>query len=418
MFIDVVPNGRSAPAVLLRESWREGKRVRKRTIANLGALPPAVIDGLRVLLAGGTAVARPEEIFEIQRALPHGHVAAVVGMLRKLDLPRLLSRTPSRERDLAVALIASRLIAPGSKLATLRALTVETASSSLGRVLDLGAIEEREIYAALDWLGAQQDHLERALARRHLKDGTLVLYDVSSSYLEGRCCELARHGYSRDHRPDRPQIVYGLLCDRDGRPVAIEVFEGDTGDPSTLPAQVEKLKRRFGLKHVVLVSDRGMITQARLREDLRPAGLDWITSLRAPQIQALTEGGALQLSLFDERDLAEITTPDYPGERLIVCRNPDLARERARKREDLLVATERDLSRIAAQVRRRHAPLRGQAEIGLAVGAVVDAHKMAKHFDLAITEHSFTYSRNPRGSPARPGSMASTSSAPVCRRRP
>jgi Transposase DDE domain len=393
MFIDVVPNGRSAPAVLLRESWREGKRVRKRTIANLGALPPAVIDGLRVLLAGGTAVARPEEIFEIQRALPHGHVAAVVGMLRKLDLPRLLSRTPSRERDLAVALIASRLIAPGSKLATLRALTVETASSSLGRVLDLGAIEEREIYAALDWLGAQQDHLERALARRHLKDGTLVLYDVSSSYLEGRCCELARHGYSRDHRPDRPQIVYGLLCDRDGRPVAIEVFEGDTGDPSTLPAQVEKLKRRFGLKHVVLVGDRGMITQARLREDLRPAGLDWITSLRAPQIQALTEGGALQLSLFDERDLAEITTPDYPGERLIVCRNPDLARERARKREDLLVATERDLSRIAAQVRRRHAPLRGQAEIGLAVGAVVDAHKMAKHFDLAITEHSFTYSR-------------------------
>ena len=393
MFIDVVPNGRSAPAVLLRESWREGKRVRKRTIANLGALPPAVIDGLRVLLAGGTAVARPEEIFEIQRALPHGHVAAVVGMLRKLDLPRLLSRTPSRERDLAVALIASRLIAPGSKLATLRALTVETASSSLGRVLDLGAIEEREIYAALDWLGAQQDHLERALARRHLKDGTLVLYDVSSSYLEGRCCELARHGYSRDHRPDRPQIVYGLLCDRDGRPVAIEVFEGDTGDPSTLPAQVEKLKRRFGLKHVVLVGDRGMITQARLREDLRPAGLDWITSLRAPQIQALTEGGALQLSLFNERDLAEITTPDYPGERLIVCRNPDLARERARKREDLLVATERDLSRIAAQVRRRHAPLRGQAEIGLAVGAVVDAHKMAKHFDLAITEHSFTYSR-------------------------
>jgi len=395
MFIDVVPNGRSAPAVLLRESWREGKRVRKRTIANLGALPPAVIDGLRVLLAGGTAVARPEEIFEIRRALPHGHVAAVIGMIRKLDLPRLLSRTPSRERDLAVALIASRLIAPGSKLSTLRALTAETASSSLGRVLELGAIEEREIYAALDWLGAQQDHLERALARRHLKDGTLVLYDVSSSYLEGRCCELARHGYSRDHRPDRLQIVYGLLCDRDGRPIAIEVFEGDTGDPSTLPAQVAALKRRFGLKHVVLVGDRGMITATRLREDLKPAGLDWITSLRAPQIQALAEGGALQLSLFDERNLAEITTPDYPGERLIVCRNPELTRERARKREELLVATERDLSRIAGQVRRRHGPLRGQAEIGLAVGAVINAHKMAKHFDLTITEDSFTYSRKP-----------------------
>src|SRR5208282_2350618 len=315
MFIDVVPNGRSAPAVLLRESWRESKRVRKRTIANLGPLPPAMVDGLRVLLAGGTAVARPEEVFEIQRALPHGHVGAVVGMMRKLDLPRLISRTASRERDLALAMIASRLIAPDSKLATLRALSPETASSSLGRVLDLGVIEEREIYAALDWLGGQQARIERALARRHLKDGTLALYDVSSSYLEGRCCELARHGYSRDHRPDRLQIVYGLLCDREGRPIAIEVFvtrsvlshDGDTGDPSTLPAQVEKLKRRFGLKHLVLVGDRGMITAARLRDDLKPAGLDWITSLRAPQIQALAEGGALQLSLFDERNLAEIT---------------------------------------------------------------------------------------------------------------
>jgi hypothetical protein len=395
MFIDVVPNGRSAPAVLLRESWREGKRVRKRTIANLGPLPPAMIDGLRVLLAGGTVVARPEEMFEIQRALPHGHVAAVIGMMRKLDLSRLLSRTASRERDLALAMIASRLIAPGSKLATLRALSPETASSSLGRVLGLGVVEEREIYAALDWLGDQQDRMERAFARRHLKDGTLVLYDVSSSYLEGQCCELARHGYSRDHRPDRLQIVYGLLCDRDGRPIAIEVFEGDTGDPSTLPAQVEKLKRRFGLKHVVLVGDRGMITQARLREDLQPAGLDWITSLRAPQIQALAEGGALQLSLFDERNLAEITAPDYPGERLIVCRNPDLARQRARKREDLLLATERDLSRITAQVRRRHAALRGKAEIGLAVGAVINSHKVAKHFALTITDDSLSYHRKP-----------------------
>ena len=395
MFIDVVPNGRSAPAVLLRESWREGKRVRKRTIANLGALPPAVIDGLRVLLAGGSVVARPQEVFEIQRSLPHGHVAAVIGMMRKLDLPRLLSRTVSRERDLALAMIAGRLIAPASKLATLRALSPQTASCSLSRVLDLGVIEEREIYAALDWLGAQQERIERTLARRHLKDGTLVLYDVSSSYLEGRCCELARHGYSRDHRPDRLQIVYGLLCDRDGRPVAIEVFEGDTGDPSTLPAQVEKLKHRFGLQHVVLVGDRGMITAARIRDDLKPAGLDWVTSLRAPQIQALAEGGALQLSLFDERNLGEITSPDYPGERLIVCRNPDLARERARKREDLLAATERDLSRIAASVRRRHAPLRGKAQIGLAVGAVIDAHKVAKHFALSITDDSFTYSRKP-----------------------
>ena len=395
MFIDVVPNGRSASAVLLRESYREGSKVRKRTLANLSKLPKSVVDGLRVLLQGGTVVARPEEVFEIQRSLPHGHVAAVIGMMRKLDLPRLLSRTVSRERDLALALIASRIVAPGSKLATVRALSPETAGSSLGRVLDLGVIEEREIYAALDWLGEQQDRMERSLARRHLNNGALVLYDISSSYVEGRCCELARHGYSRDRRPDRLQIVYGLLCDRDGRPIAVEVFEGDVGDPSTLSAQISKLKQRFGLKHVILVGDRGMITSARIRQDLQPAGLDWITTLRAPQIQALTESGPLQLSLFDERNLAEITAPDYPGERLIVCRNLELARERTRKRDDLLAATERDLSRIVAHVRRRYAPLRGKAEIGLAVGAVIDRHKMSKHYELSITDDSFAYRRKP-----------------------
>ena len=393
MFIDVVPNGRSAPAVLLRESYREGKRVRKRTIANLGQLPPALIDGLRVLLQGGAVVGRPGEALEIRRSLPHGHVAAVIAMMRKLELPRLLGRTAARERDLALALIASRVTAPGSKLATLRSLAPETACSSLGRVLDLGAIEEREIYAALDWLGAQQLRIERQLARRHLQDGTLVLYDVSSSYLEGRRCELAQHGYSRDHRPDRLQIVYGLLCDREGRPVAVEVFDGNAGDPSTLAAQVDKLKRRFGLRHVVLVGDRGMITSARIRDTVKPAGFDWISCLRSAQIQDLAKAGPLQLSLFDERDLAEISAPDYPGERLVVCRNPDLARERARKREELLVATERDLSRIAAATRRLVRPLRGKAEIGLAVGAVVNNHKVAKHFELTITETSFSYGR-------------------------
>ncbi|HXR93679.1 MAG TPA: IS1634 family transposase [Steroidobacteraceae bacterium] len=393
MFIDVVPNGRSAPAVLLRESYREGKRVRKRTIANLGQLPPALIDGLRVLLQGGAVVGRPGEALEIRRSLPHGHVAAVIAMMRKLELPRLLGRTATRERDLALALIASRVTAPGSKLATLRSLAPETACSSLGRVLDLGAIEEREIYAALDWLGAQQLRIERQLARRHLQDGTLVLYDVSSSYLEGRRCELAQHGYSRDHRPDRLQIVYGLLCDREGRPVAVEVFDGNAGDPSTLAAQVDKLKRRFGLRHVVLVGDRGMITSARIRDTVKPAGFDWISCLRSAQIQDLAKAGPLQLSLFDERDLAEISAPEYPGERLVVCRNPDLARERARKREELLVATERDLSRIAAATRRLVRPLRGNAEIGLAVGAVVNNHKVAKHFELTITETSFSYRR-------------------------
>jgi hypothetical protein len=396
MFIDVVPNGRSAPAVLLRESYREGKRVKKRTIANLAKLPPDIIEGLRVLLAGGVAIGRPEQALEIQRALPHGHVAAVLAMMRQLDLPRLLGRhdpAAKRERDLVIALIVSRIIAPASKLATLRGLSPATASSSLGQVLGLGDIEEREIYAALDWLGGQQDRIERALARRHLTDGTLVLYDVSSSYLEGRCCELAQFGFSRDHRSDRRQIVYGLLCDRQGRPVAIEVFDGNTGDPRTLTAQVDKLKRRFGLKHVVLVGDRGMITAARIREDLKPAGLDWITSLRAPQIQALAAGGSLQFSLFDERNLAEITAPDYPGERLIVCRNPDLAGERARKREALLAATERDLSRIAAATRKKIKPLRGKAAIGLAVGGVIHARRMGKHFDLTITDTSLSYQR-------------------------
>jgi hypothetical protein len=393
MFIDVVPNGRSAPAVLLRESYREGNRVHKRTIANLGQLPPSLIDGLRVLLKGGTVVGRPGEAVEILRSLPHGHVVAVLAMMRKLDLPHLLGRTASRERDLALALIAGRVIAPGSKLATLRALAPETASSSLGHALDLGTIEEREIYAALDWLGAQQARIERGLARRHLQDGTLVLYDVSSSYLEGRHCELAQHGYSRDHRPDRPQIVYGLLCDRDGRPIAVEVFDGNTGDPSTIGAQIDKLKQRFGLRHVVLVGDRGMLTSARIRDELKPAGLDWISCLRSGQIQELAAAGPLQMSLFDERDLAEITAPDYPGERLVVCRNPDLVRERARKREALLVATERNLTRIVAATRRLTRPLRGKAEIGLAVGAVVDGHKMAKHFELAITDNSFGFQR-------------------------
>jgi hypothetical protein len=395
MFIDVVPNGRSAPAVLLRESYREGKRVLKRTLANLTGLPPALLDGLRVLLDGGTVVGRPEEALEIRRALPHGHVSAVLATMRRLDLVRLLGRSPSRERDLALALIASRVIAPGSKLATVRALSEETATSSLGRELGLGAIREAEIYAALDWLGEQQERIERALARRHLHDGTLVLYDVSSSYLEGRCCELARQGYSRDHRPDRLQIVYGLLCDRQGRPIAVEVFEGNTADPATLGEQIDKLKRRFGLRHVVLVGDRGMITAARIRDELRPAGLDWITSLRAPQIQALAEeGGPLQPTLFDERDMAEITSPDHPGERLVVCRNPDLAHERTRKRAALLAATEQNLARIAATVRRKHKPLRGQAEIGLAAGAVIDRHKMAKHFTLTITEDSFAWRRS------------------------
>ena len=398
MHIESVPNRKSHPTILLRESYRADGKVKKRTIANLTDWPEQLVEGLRTLLRGGVALARADEALTISRSLPHGHVAAVLGTAERLGLAKLLTerrggRASRRARDLVMALIVNRVIAPASKLATVRALNPETAASSLGERLGLGEVGEREIYESLDWLLDQQERIENGLAKRHLVGGTLALYDVSSSYLEGRCCELAKHGYSRDHRPDRPQIVYGLLCNRDGCPVAIEVFEGNTADPTTLSSQVEKLKRRFGLDRVVVVGDRGMITSARIREDLEPAGLDWITALRAPKIQELANGGPLQLSLFDDRDLAEIASPDYPGERLIVCRNPLLAAERRRKREDLLAATERDLSRIKLAVERKRAPLRGQAEIGLDVGAVLDKHKMGKHYDLTITDTSFVYRR-------------------------
>src|SRR6185369_2351525 len=398
MHIESVPNRKSHPTILLREGYRADGKVRKRTIANLTAWPEQLVEGLRTLLRGGVALGSADEALTISRSLPHGHVAAVLGTAERNGLPKLLTDRrggpPSRRyRDLVMALIVNRVIAPASKLATVRALNPETAASSLGERLGLGEVGDREIYECLDWLVDQQERIENGLARRHLAGGTLTLYDVSSSYLEGRCCELAQHGYSRDHRSDKPQIVYGLLCNREGCPVAIEVFEGNTADPMTLANQVTKLKTRFGLERVVLVGDRGMITSARIRDDLEPAGLDWITALRAPNIQQLANGGPLQLSLFDDRDLAEIDSPDYPSERLIVCHNPLLTAERRRKREALLAATERDLSRIKLAVDRKRAPLRGKAEIGLEVGAVVDEHKMGKHYDLTITDASFTYRR-------------------------
>jgi len=399
MYIESVPNRQSPPAVLLRESYRANGKVRKRTLANLTNWPEHLVAGLRTLLKGGVAVERAEQALTISRSLPHGHVAAVLGTAERLGLPKLLlgrraRPAEKRARDLVLAMVAARILAPRSKLATVRALNGETASSSLGARLGLGEVRAHELYAALDWLVARQPHIESALANRHLSEGTLTLYDVSSSYLEGRCCELARHGYSRDHRPDRLQIVYGLLCDPAGLPIAVEVFEGDTADPATLTSQIDKLKRRFGLKRVVLVGDRGMITSARIREELEPAGLDWITALRAPAIRQLVDDGPLQLSLFDDRDLAEIAAPEqFPGERLMVCRNPDLADERARKREALLAATERALEKVKRAVQRSRAPLRGEAEIGQAVGAVRDRHKMAKHFEITITERSVSYRR-------------------------
>ena len=401
MFIDTIPNRTSPPAILLRESYRESGKVKKRTLANLSKLPKALIEGIASLIAGGKVAppeaGKPEDHgFEIVRSLPHGHVAAVRGMIRKLGLGRTLqgrTQVERRIRDLIEAMIVQRIIAPGSKLALHRALAAETATSSLALSVGLTDVAEREVYAALDWLIEQQGRIEAALASKHLVNGTLVLYDVSSSYMEGRCCPLAKYGHTRDHRPDRPQIVYGLLCATDGTPVAVEVFEGDTADPKTVKEQIEKLRRRFRLSHVAIVGDRGMITSARIAEELKPAGVDWISCLRAPQIAALAaDQGPLQMSLFDERDLAELTSPDFPGERLVACRNPALAAERARKREALLQSTERQLERIAASVARKPAKY-DAAAIGLAVGAVIDKHKVKKHFALDIADGRFTFRR-------------------------
>jgi transposase len=393
MYIESVRNRNSPPAILLRESYRENGKVRKRTLCNLSDWPSAHIEGLRGVLKGGIVIAPDREAFTVTRSLPHGHAALVLGTARKIGLDSMIGPAGDRCRDLVLAMIVARIIDPGSKLAAARALAPETATSSLGTILGLGAVDEDELYIALDWLGERQPAIETALAKRHLKNGTLVLYDVSSSYMEGTCCSLAHRGYSRDGRKGTLQIVYGLLCAPDGCPVAIEVFDGNTGDPTTLAVQVRKLKQRFGLDHVVLVGDRGMITQARLTEDIKTAGLDWITALRAPAIKELVKGGVLQLSLFDQRDMASITSPDFPGERLIVCRNPDLAAERTRKRQDLLAATERDLARIQTAVSRKRNPLRGAAAIALAVGAVIEKHKMRKHFDLTITDTTFSFAR-------------------------
>src|SRR6202049_2104538 len=388
MHIDVVPNRGSRPAYLLRESLREGNRVRKRTLANLSALSDEQIFAIRAILRG-ESLSPASELFEAIASRPHGHVGALRVAMQRLGVASLIGTRPSRERDLVCAMVAARVLAPHTKLATTRWWH----SSTLAEEFEVTQADEDELYAAMDWLIERQGRIEKKLAARHLKAGGLALYDLSSSYFEGICCPLAKIGYNRDGKKGKLQIVYGLLCAADGCPVAIEVFEGDTADPRTLATQIDKVKSRFALERVALVGDRGMITQARLDAEIAPAGLDWITALRAPAIRTLVEAGALQMSLFDQRDMAAITSPDYPGERLIVCRNPDLARERTRKREDLLAATEADLAVIPAAVRRARNPLRGEAEIALRVGAVVNRHKVAKHFELSIGEASFSFHR-------------------------
>ena len=395
MYIERVPNRNSPPAVLLRESYREDGKVKKRTLANLSKWPDDLVGGLRILLKGGVALPSLGDAFRILRSRPHGHVAAALGCARNLGLEKLLDRRRSRERALAAAMILARILEPRSKLATARSLRSETLTHTLGEELGVADAGGDELYRAMDWLLKRQDRIERHLAAKHLEDGALVLCDVTSVYFEGSKCPLARLGYSRDGKRGKPQIVFTLLTNREGCPVAVEVFRGNTADPGTLGAQLKKLRERFSLSRVVLVGDRGLLTDARIREEARPAGLEWITALRAPAIRKLVAGGDLQLSLFDEQDLAEITAPElYPGERLVVCRNPLLAAERTRKRLDLLAATERELDKVVAATRREQRPLRGKDNIAVRADRALRRYKVGKHFDTECADDGFSWARN------------------------
>ena len=387
-------NGKVYTSYLLRRTYREGGKVKHETVGNLSHLPVPIIDLIDRTLKGETFVPASDAL-EILRTRPHGHVAAVLGTLRKIGLDRIIASRPSKRRDIALGMIVARVIDPQSKLATARGLSDETGFSSLGEVLDIAGVDTDDLYDTMDWLLTRQCRIENKLANRHLQNGILVLYDVSGSYYTGTHCELAKFGHPRDDKKRFPQIVYGLLCTSEGQPISIEVFEGNTSDSRTLSAQIRKIRRRFRLDRVVFVGDRGMITQARIEQELQPVeGLDWITALRAPAIKKLMEEGAIPMSFFDEHDLAEIVSPDYPDERLVVCRNPLLAEERARKRRELLQATERKLDEIVAATQRIKRPLRGKDKIALRVGREINRRKVGKHFKFEITDTSFTYERD------------------------
>jgi transposase len=387
MYIESIPNRNSRPAILLREAWREGKRVKKRTVANLTDWPEEKIELLRRVLKGESLVS-PKEAFKVEQSLSHGHVEAILGTIKKLGLDTIIASKPSRERDLVIAMIAERLIHPSSKLATTRLWHTTT----LAEELSVSDADEDELYDALDWLLARQERIERKLADRHLTQGSLVLYDVTSSYYEGHTCPLAKFGHDRDEKGKRI-IVYGALTDHEGRPVAVTVYPGNTGDPSTIPDQTAKLKERFGLDHLILVGDRGMITETQITKIKEIPGIGWISALRSSAIRKLMEG-SIQMSLFDTVDFAEITSAEYPGERLIACFNPLLAEERKRKRNDLLDATEKKLTSIIRAVERRTRTPLGKAEIGKKVGAAITTHKMGKHFILTIEDGLFSFTRN------------------------
>ena len=393
MHVAIVPSRQRSgeySSVLVRQSYREDGKVKHRTLANLSKLPTPAIDAVRAILRG-EQVGPLADAFEIVRALPHGNVMALLGEVRKLGLDKLIAARPRRERELSVAMIASRVLQPESKLATVRSWESSTLASELG----VADADEDELYAAMDWLLEQQAKMETALAKRHLAEGGLVLYDLTSVYLEGGKCELAKRGYSRDGKRGLPQIEFGLITDREGCPVAVEVFEGDTADPNTVAAQVDKLKQRFGIAEVVLVGDRGMLTSARIEALKEVGGINWISALRSSQIAALVKHGHLQLSLFDKRNLAEISSPDFPGERLVVCKNPALAEDRARKREELLLATERELDKVV--VAGKAGRLKSKEATGVRVGKIVGRYKVGKHFKLEITETGFSYRRDAEG---------------------
>jgi hypothetical protein len=395
MYIEVVPNRDSKPCILLRESYRQDGKVCKRTLANLSKLPSEALEGLRVLLRGGTAVEDFSQSFEVVRSQPYGHIAAVLGTLRQIGLDRDLAPQRCTERDLVVAMIVARILEPASKLATARGLGQEAPLNALVEDLDLSEIDESKLYAALDWLYVHQGTIEQRLARRHLQEGSLVLYDVSSTYFEGRRCPLAQLGYSRDGKKGTLQIVFGLLCNSAGCPVAVEVFTGNTADPKTLTPQVEKIRQKFGLRRVIFVGDRGMLTSARLREDFHGVeGLGWVSALRTTEIRKLVAGSGFQFSLFDDRDFGEVHSPEFPGERLIACRNPLLEQERARKREELLQATERELQPIVDATQRSKNRLQGKDQIALRVGKVINRFKVGKHFVIEVTETSFSFRRD------------------------
>ena len=395
--IETIPNKRGRDTILMRRATRQGQRIVKTTIANLTDFPPHIVASFDTILRGGVAVNRLEEVFEVKRSLPHGHVCAILACCHSIGLPRLLGRQPSRMRQLALAAIVARILAPASKLATARSLSPATASSSLGPALGLGAVSGNELLDMLDWLHQRQPWISRSLARRHLGDGTTLLYDLSSSWFEGDRCPLAAFGYSRDGKRSKKQVVYGLLCSSDGCPIDIEVFNGNTADPATVAAQVQKIKQRFSLHRVALVGDRGMLTSARIRDDLHPAGLHWISALTSRSIRKLVRAtdqqpAVVQPQQIEDEAVIEVVHPDFPGERLVVCLNPRLRDERRRRREQLLLATERILTDIASAVDR--GSLRGREQIQHRLGRQANRNKVEKHFQIKVADDRLTWQRN------------------------